>query len=296
MRKPKKIVGQTVGGTEGNPVFEFLGVAPVKERVVEKAPDPFSYTEISKYGFDHLLETIIEQGGHRKMYDLMGVPAPPPTEYKQPGERIKFDYTGETDEARYKGLKLATSLDDDAIGEALRVAQDKQKRGEPLRAKIVEELEENLYPFKNVKNVGPKQTPDWTPARLDEEGRKIGQADSWALEERKKQEKEERNREILDFNGASRAYAIAMFASAALGFGKATPAALTMLDLDSSIQTAVQIPAFVLLVSAVGSSILAAVVLAPEKNRSPLIWGLQALVGGPVAVLQLRNLEVRVEV
>merc|ERR1719362_411627 len=75
-------------------------------------------------------------------------------------------------------------LDDDEMARALESANKKKKeidslgKTTTLRPKIQEEMYE--IPFSDGKNVGPKWTPNWTPEMLDEEGKRRGEAISWA--------------------------------------------------------------------------------------------------------------------
>ena len=83
----------------------------------------------------------MDMGGRQAAYELMGMdppplPGPPP---KSKAPELRIDRTGEEDENRYSGLKMGTLLDDDAMGEALARANEKSKKGESLRPKLMEE-------------------------------------------------------------------------------------------------------------------------------------------------------------
>lgn len=131
-----------IGGTRGNIVLEYISGAPNKERVQEDAPEIFDYDELEKYGYGHLTTKIMENGGRMAMYPLMGLPEPTPPKrltMKKSAPKLVIDRTGETDAARYSGLKISQALDDDAIGKALEAAALKVKTGESLRKRLVEE-------------------------------------------------------------------------------------------------------------------------------------------------------------
>ena len=98
--------------------------------------------------------------------------------------------------------------------------------------------------------------------------------------------------ETLDLPLSHRVYAIFSAYLVALAFGRATPTLLAQLDMSTSTVELLQVPALAILVASIGSSIAAGVVLAPSKNRNKLIWFVKGLLAGPVAVMQLRNLEV----
>ena len=57
----KSQVGKVIGGSKGNPVIEFLSVAP-NEIVVDTIPDVFDYNELRKYGFGNLCTPIADAG------------------------------------------------------------------------------------------------------------------------------------------------------------------------------------------------------------------------------------------
>jgi hypothetical protein len=83
----------------------------------------------------------MELGGRRGVYELMGMeapvlPGPPP---KLMGAKLTIDRTGQTDKARYTGLKMGQIMDDNAMAEALQRANEKMKKGERMRPTLEEE-------------------------------------------------------------------------------------------------------------------------------------------------------------
>jgi hypothetical protein len=135
-------VGKVIGGTRGNIVLDFVSGSPNKQRVQEEAPDVFDYDELTKYGYSYLVTPIMKNGGRRAMYQLMNLPEPATPERltkKKSAPKLVIDRTGETDKARYTGLKMSAAMDDDAMGKALEEAARKVKQGESLRKKLVEE-------------------------------------------------------------------------------------------------------------------------------------------------------------
>ena len=81
------------------------------------------------------------------MYDLLGLERPPPPKRLKPKSvpKLVIDRTGETDKARYTGLKMGQVIDDDEMARALEDAQRKAKEGTSLRPKIEEE--DYVMPF-----------------------------------------------------------------------------------------------------------------------------------------------------
>ena len=135
-------MGEVIGGTRGNVVLEYVSGSPNKQRVQEDVPDMFDYDELIKYGYSHLVSPIMKNGGRRAMYQLMELPEPPTPERltkKKSAPKLVIDRTGETDSARYTGLKMSASLDDESMGKALEEAAKKAREGKSLRKRLVEE-------------------------------------------------------------------------------------------------------------------------------------------------------------
>ena len=86
------------------------------------------------------------------MYSLMGLPEPAiSNRIKKPKKvpKLVIDRTGETDQARYSGLKVTQILDDDEMGKKLAEFQEKKKKGENSKQKLIEE--EYVMPFAGEK-------------------------------------------------------------------------------------------------------------------------------------------------
>lgn len=287
----KEEVGKVIGGTRGNVVLDFVSGAPNKMRINDEIPDIFDYDELIKYGYTHLVTPIMKNGGRRAMYRLMELPEPATPERltkKKTAPKLVIDRTGETDDARYSGLKMTQVTDDEAMGLALEEAARKVREGESLRKRLVEE--DYVIPYADNTNVGPRQTPLWTPELLDEAGKKAGEAQAWARKARLGELKKDPY-EALAVEGELRAYSVLVAVIVALGFGNATPAALKMIGLENgNLLDFFQIPALALLVAGIGSAVVNGVVVAPPKRRSSFVWGVKGLMGGPLAVRQLQEL------
>jgi len=289
----EEIKGKVVGGTRGNTILDFVSGAPVKERVIERAPDVFDYDELSKYGYSNLVSPIMGLvGGRRAVYEMMGMEAPPllGPPPKKTARKLKFDRTGEDDNARYTGLKMGQVLDDSTMGEALERANKKAKQGKELRPKLMEE--NYVQPFADKRNTGPRQTPDWTPEKLDEFAVQQGRAQAWS---RRSQLGEfvKDPFETLDLSLEVRIYAVSTAFLFAFAFGRATPEFLDMIGTvnGESFIEILKIPGLALVGANVGSSLLCAVKLAPERNRNAFKWGIKGLSGGLFIIQQLRGLD-----
>lgn len=143
------------------------------------------------------------------------------------------------------------------------------------------------------RNVSPKMTPNWTPERLDEYGKARGRALEWAR--RAKLGEFVRDPfETMDLPLSFQLYSVFSAFLVAFAFGRSTPTLLSQLDgdLPAGATDILQAPALAILVASLGSAALSGAVLAPSKNRSTFVWVVKGLLAGPVAVLQLRGLEV----
>ncbi|CAJ1934579.1 unnamed protein product [Cylindrotheca closterium] len=283
--------GKVLGGTKGNKVLDFISGAPSKEFVIEDVPNVFDYDQLTKYGYSSLVTPIMELGGRRAVYDLMGMKAPPtkgpPPKVVTP--KIVIDRTGADDEGRYSGLKMGLGMDDDAMAEALAKASQKSKEGKGLRKRIMEETYEQ--PFADKRNVGPRQTPDWTPEAIDELTKKQGQAQSWARRSRANRMVTD-DGELLVLNFPMTAYCLFTSFLSAFAYGKSTPTFLNMVGMsDTTFSDLLQAPGLILILTCIGSSFYSASVLAPPLNRSSLVWAFKGLCGGPFAILELRELD-----
>lgn len=146
------------------------------------------------------------------------------------------------------------------------------------------------------RNTGPRQTPDWTPERLDEYAKMQGKAQSWARRA-KLGEFVKDPFETMDSPVEFRLYAVFTAWFIAFAFGRATPAFLsdvvgswTSTDIRN-LTDGLHVPALALGLASLGSSAVCAALLAPERNRSVLVWAVKGFFGGPLAVRQLRELD-----
>lgn len=316
--------------------MEYVSGSPNKSRIQESIPEIFDYDELIKYGYSHLVTPIMEYGGRRAMYTLMDLQEPatiPTRSIKKSVPKLIIDRTGETDAARYTGLKISSILDEDAMGIALEEAARKVKDGKSLRKRLVEEdyvmpyagecrdcLLTSIYThthkhnhvvclyflfFCNIHiyiytyiqdntNKGPRQTPLWTPEKLDEAGKKAGLAQAWARKARMGTLKKDPY-EDMSIEGELRLYSILTTMFVCLAYGNSTPRAFEMMGLSVTSnnvdQTVVKIAALGVILAALGSALVNGVTLAPPRRRSSFVWGMKGLFGGPLAVLQLRVLD-----
>ena len=153
------------------------------------------------------------------------------------------------------------------------------------------EEEDYERPFADVRNAW-KMTPDWTPERIDEWAVQQKRASTWVRQSQDGKFLPDPY-ENLDLALDQRIFSLISTALFASSFGKSTPAFLELLDSSlgqgaEELFSAVQVPAAILGLLAVGSSIVCAT-QAPEKNRSRFIWLVKGLFGGPFACQPIRR-------
>jgi hypothetical protein len=294
-------VGKVIGGTKGNVILDYVSGAPNKPFVTEAPPNALDYDELTKYGYGHLVTPIMNAGGRLRMYALLGLipPVAAPSKPKVVPPPLIMDRVGEA--TRYQGLKLVQALDDDMQGTALQDYQRKIAAGErPSASGVWQEVQAFERPFSDVRNTGPKLTPDWTPQRLDEWGRQQGRVESWARQAKQGAFVGDPLESFDSLLVSQRLYGMGTALLTALAFGRATPNLIALLvALDSgngaampiSVTVALQIPAVALLVASLGSSVYCAVT-ASQKNRSLYVWAVKGFMGGPITVQQLSSLSV----
>lgn len=273
--------------------------------MTEDPPNPLDYDELVKYGYGHLVTRIMNAGGRSRMYQLLDMTPPPiKTKVVKVAPPIIIDREGK--ENRYQGLKLGQILDDNIQAAALQDVQRKLEQGERVASsKVWDEVQAYELPFADQRNVGPRQTPDWTVEQLDEWGRQQGRVESWARKARQGAYVNDPLESLDSLTLQQRLYSILSAFVTALSFGKATPKFIHLIErfgpnndgdhgiMSENAFTVLQIPTVLLLVFAMGSSLFC-VVKAPEKNRSSFVWGFKGFLGGPFTIQQFFSATTRI--
>jgi hypothetical protein len=147
------------------------------------------------------------------------------------------------------------------------------------------------------RNVGPKQTPEWTVERIDAYVETQGRAVSWARRARMGEFVTDPF-ETLDMTLGLRIYCLLTTFGIAFSFGRSTPTFLQSFfhvdNPETLVQGPLQTPALVFLLASLGSSAVCGFLLAPERKRNSFYWAVKGLLGGPLAIAQLKGLETRV--
>ena len=131
---------------------------------------------------------------------------------------------------------------------------------------------------------------------IDEYARQQGRAQDWARRSKLGEFVKDPS-ETSELAPEVRLYAIFTAVFFAFSYGRATPKFLAdilhigTISSAQGLQDVLQIPALSLALASLGSSVVCAAFLAPERNRSAITWGLKGFFGGPLTVLQLRQLD-----
>jgi hypothetical protein len=155
--------------------LEYISGAPNKETRIETAANVFDYSELTKYGYSHLVTPIMNAGGRLAMYKLLDLELPDTSaslqSFTTSAPPLIIDREGKNDPGRYTGLKLGQIMDDAAQAEALQRANARTKtRNTGGGIADPTATQESLYsfeqPFADRRNTGPRLTPEWTPGTL----------------------------------------------------------------------------------------------------------------------------------
>ncbi|KAL7560603.1 hypothetical protein ACA910_000058 [Epithemia clementina (nom. ined.)] len=298
----QKEVGKIIGGTKGNVVLDFVSGAPNKEQVLDQAPNALDYSELVKYGYGHLATPIMKLGGRYAMYELLNLEAPaiPATKRVTAPTKIIIDRTGESDPNRYTGLKLGQVLDDALQAQVLEQARQNQKQQQSQSSSLLSSSSgEDAYeiPFSDKRNVGPRQTPDWTPERLDEWGKAQGRVEAWARKAKAGEFVSDPNETLDALTWPQRLFSIVTALLVSTAFGKATTPFLVQVagivpdeTAATALEQVFQGPAIGLLLASLVSMVYS-FLQSKELNRNPWIWSIKGWLGGPLTISLLRTLE-----
>jgi len=267
-----------IGGTKGNAILEYVSAPVPKETEIEEK-NLFDYDELTNYGFGHLVKPIMEMGGRSEAYILMDMTPPSSPDRLKPKEarKIVIDRDGSYDEERYRGIRVGS--DDDELGRQL---EELQKRKNAKNKKT----DSFVAPFSDI----PKSnfSPDWTPSMLDDEARRRGRVIA-LLQAEEAAKKQIDQPEALRIEGGIRVYSTFIALLTAFAYGHSSDQAFFFLNIEE-LRDSIQVAAILALVISLGSSIAAAVV-ADRKHRDPIVWAIKGAAGGPLALIELNQLE-----
>lgn len=116
----------------------------------------------------------------------------------------------------------------------------------------------------------------------------------WATKQKLTKKKKDPFEQLV-IDGGLQIYSMFTSLFVSFAFGNASNAALSNIlgrsEDGANILSIAQYPALALILTSLGSCVACSVWLAPSKNRSSFVWGIKGLIGGPLAILELKELE-----
>lgn len=300
---PKPSTSTTIGGTKGNKILEFVSIVPSPETVLENGNDDDSnhalnYDQLAQYGYSHLATPIMQAGGRYTVSRALGIEppvAPPPKDVVVASSPLINSTTNSDVSAtsNYPGLQLGLLLDDAAQAQALEQARQQQSE---QKSTVPDAIQNYRQPFADKRNVGPRQTPDWTPERIDAWAQQQGRVQAWARAAREGAYVQDPAEQWDALNGWQRGYSIVTAVCTAVAWGRSTGALLEM-EGDAAVVAAavsvllpiLRVLASGLLVGSLGSAVFASQ-QAMEKNRNGAVWAVKGWLGGPFTLREMGNL------
>jgi hypothetical protein len=149
---------------------------------------------------------------------------------------------------------------------------------------------ENIYLPTDKRNVGPPMTALWTPEQLDLEGRKLGRASDWARNAKAGAFVPDPY-ELLAIDGNLRIYSIVTSLLVAILLSKHVTGQLWGESTATIFQSDLEPLAYTILIANIGACFWNAS-MAPSKQRNRWVWALKGLFGGPLAISQLKSLDI----
>jgi hypothetical protein len=129
---------------------------------------------------------------------------------------------------------------------------------------------------------------------LDQYTKEQGRAQSWAKKARLGEFVNDPEEDMLNVPIFFRFYCILAAFEICFAFGKSTATVLQWFNIDGAVGgllAPLQVLGLILAVSSIVGGVACGFLLAPERNRSSFVWTVKGLIGGPLAVGQLRELE-----
>ncbi|KAG5182434.1 hypothetical protein JKP88DRAFT_348878 [Tribonema minus] len=244
------------------------------------APDPLEYSELRAYGYQYLVEPIMNAGGYIAVSNRLGVHVTPKSRRRRaafaPGEEPKLLRPSDAKEGF---LALGSALDERMEAAAAAAPQRAAERSARLFEKQALMDADERAARRDAAEAAPvyrRAAPEVVAARAAADAA-ADAADAAALP-----------RERIGLSALQRAYVLATAVSAAVGFGRGTPAAVDVGLPEAAVQAAAAV-GFALLLANAGSAVLSAR-MASRGGRGVVHWALKGALAGPVSVAELRGL------
>lgn len=252
------------------------------DRTIPTVSHPLSYVELERFGWGNLSLSIMELGGPLLVGEQLGM------EWVEPEEEPWAESLRPVREQSYAlgvtgSLQLGGALED-TLSAAAALDLESLKRSTQLAAQsgsgnTVEsrESQSKLYYQDEDGEV------DYSKTRVPVKRQAVMAA---------RKEPTVPKSEKFTLDGSQRSYLILVAFTTALTYGRASQELLATpayADVTAAVVGVSSIASVALYASAAGSLGLC-VRLAKEKNRNVLVWGMKGLLGGPMTVAQLKEL------
>lgn len=252
------------------------------KRSDNKAPKklhPLSFLELEKHGFGSISEKIIELGGPHEVGRKLGIP------WQDPAREVFDENLRSKKETNYAlgmrgSLTIGTSLDEKLeAAEALDLTSLKKKIAERATS-------DSIYESRTV-DTEALEGVDYRDLKPTTNRAQISSAKGRAAAPTTIKRNE------FALLPSQRLYLVAAFGSTAVAYGRASTDIVTQAiggEVGTEIVEVVRSVCPAVLLMSVACAIGAAAA-AQSKNRSPPLWGLKGLVGGPSAFNEVRLLD-----
>jgi hypothetical protein len=252
------------------------------DKRIPKVAHPLAFAELQRFGYDNLYTPIMMLGGPHEVGVKLGLG------WTEPVEEEIF-YTEE------QKIAMTTTYGLDTRGEL--------KLGLSMNMQLEEAAELDMSALKNAIKMREMQVSGKKIGDLykrDSEGN-INYEPINPIKVIKKyvnnEVKVDRS-EKFTLDSSQRAFMVLIGVTTALGHGRASHDLVTstskmLIEYQSLISGAVDVASILsnlIIIIAIGSSGYS-IKLANEKKRNPYVWGFKSLLGGPLSVKQLQNLD-----
>lgn len=247
---------------------------------------PLSYIELQRYGYDHLIEVIIQLGGPYVVGKKMGI------DFVEPKKVVlevpealrpvrKQNYALDT-----RGSLMLGNALDDRLDEAANLDMDF------LKKRVKENADDDGITDGMMQSNSRNSNGDFDDD-IDYTNRKKKIAKKRWVNTEKAADRSER----FSLDGLQRVYFLVLVAAFSVAFGHASMDMETR-HIGGDLFAQLREVSKALSIAFISSSIFSCIYTikeVKEKKRSGFTWGLKALLGGPLTVKQLSQLDVIVD-
>jgi len=253
------------------------------DKRIPKVAHPLAFAELQRFGYDNLYNPIMILGGPHEVGVKLGLG------WTEPVEEEIF-YT------EAEKIAMTTTYGLDTKGEL--------KLGGAMNSQLEEAAELDMSALKKAIQLREMVEPGQKKGDLykrDAEGNSIFSEPLTPIKKTKKYVSNEikvDRTEKFTLDTTQRAFMVLTGVTTTLGHGRASHDLLTstsriLIDYQSLLSGAVEVANIlsnlIIIIAVVSGGY--SIKLANEKKRNPVVWGFKSLLGGPLSVKQLQNLD-----